>query len=98
MPKHFSLYNPGKQDRFTLGDLITTTQGLPTECKHQLCTLLEALGRSLENQSARPPEQGGPSHFPDPYACSPGPVLEREHWKILGEDETLEGINISPIL
>lgn len=34
VPKRFSLYNPGKQGRFTLGNLLTTTQGLPAKCKH----------------------------------------------------------------
>lgn len=49
--KTFFLYDPGKQGRFTLGDLLTTTQGLPASSKHPLSTLQVAPGRSLESQS-----------------------------------------------
>lgn len=72
VPKHFSLYNPGKHNRFTLGDLLTTTQGLPAECQHPAFS-------SAPSQRLRAGAWKMPS---TPALHSPlGPNLVRTYWE-----------------
>lgn len=82
VPKPFSLYEPGKQDRFALGDLLTATWGLPAECKHPRLHPWEAPDRSLEHKNARPPKEAGP--YPRPPTPCQGLSWEGRVWEVLG--------------